>query len=165
MSDILDISLLCLCLGYAGLISGHKVVGVRMVLEDGVSHPVDSSEIAFKLAAIGALRQCMSIIICTPPECTTCMVKVVMHMSPKKKKNIYYTLYECRDILFHITVGNFGEVHVFHFMKLKIIMRYTLCIPIICILNAFNLPNINNNILDLEPDSPKLIYTRQSFSQ
>ena len=28
-----------------------------MVLEDGVSHPVDSSEIAFKLAAIGALRQ------------------------------------------------------------------------------------------------------------
>lgn len=43
----------------AGLISGHKVVGVRMVLEDGVSHPVDSSEIAFKLAAIGALRQCM----------------------------------------------------------------------------------------------------------
>ena len=55
-----------------------------MVLEDGVSHPVDSSEIAFKLAAIGALRQCMSIIICTPPECTTCVVKVVMHMSPKK---------------------------------------------------------------------------------
>ena len=40
-----------------GLISGHKVVGVRMVLEDGVSHPVDSSEIAFKMAAMGALRQ------------------------------------------------------------------------------------------------------------
>ena len=44
-----------------GLISGHKVVGVRMVLEDGVSHPVDSSEIAFKLAAIGAMRQCMCV--------------------------------------------------------------------------------------------------------
>ena len=28
-----------------------------MVLEDGVSHPVDSSEIAFKMAAMGALRQ------------------------------------------------------------------------------------------------------------
>lgn len=42
-----------------GLMSGHKVVGVRMVLEDGVSHPVDSSEIAFKMAAIGALRQGM----------------------------------------------------------------------------------------------------------
>ena len=42
---------------YIGLISGHKVVGIRMVLEDGVSHPVDSNEIAFKMAAIGALRQ------------------------------------------------------------------------------------------------------------
>ena len=42
---------------FSGLISGHKVVGIRMVLEDGVSHPVDSSEIAFKMAAIGALRQ------------------------------------------------------------------------------------------------------------
>lgn len=32
------------------------MVGVRMVLEDGVSHIVDSSEIAFKLAARGAMR-------------------------------------------------------------------------------------------------------------
>lgn len=40
-----------------GLLSGHKVVGVRMVLEDGVSHAVDSSELAFRLAAIGAMRQ------------------------------------------------------------------------------------------------------------
>ena len=46
-----------LCIVCVGLISGHKVVGVRMILEDGVSHPVDSSELAFKLAAIGALRQ------------------------------------------------------------------------------------------------------------
>lgn len=41
----------------AGLLSGHKVTGLRFVLEDGVSHPVDSSEIAFKQAAIGAMRQ------------------------------------------------------------------------------------------------------------
>ncbi|KAL5475425.1 hypothetical protein EMCRGX_G025240 [Ephydatia muelleri] len=40
-----------------GLLSGHKVTGLRFVLEDGVSHPVDSSEIAFKQAAIGAMRQ------------------------------------------------------------------------------------------------------------
>ena len=32
------------------------MIGVRMVLEDGVSHVVDSSEIAFKLAARGAMR-------------------------------------------------------------------------------------------------------------
>ena len=47
-------SLLYCCIG---LLSGHKVVGVRMVLEDGVSHAVDSSETAFRLAAVGAMRQ------------------------------------------------------------------------------------------------------------
>ena len=36
--------------------TGHKVVGVRMVLEDGVSHIVDSSELAFKSAARGVMK-------------------------------------------------------------------------------------------------------------
>lgn len=40
-----------------GLLTGHKIVGVRMVLQDGVSHSVDSSELAFRLAAVGAMRQ------------------------------------------------------------------------------------------------------------
>lgn len=29
---------------------------MRMILEDGVSHAVDSSELAFRLAAMGAMR-------------------------------------------------------------------------------------------------------------
>ena len=51
---------LCLsvCLSVcAGFMTGHKVVGIRMVLEDGVSHIVDSSELAFRMAALGAMRQ------------------------------------------------------------------------------------------------------------
>ena len=46
-----------------GLLTGHKIVGVRMVLEDGVSHAVDSSELAFRQAAIGAMRtgECVSV--------------------------------------------------------------------------------------------------------
>ena len=40
-----------------GLLTGHKIVGVRMVLQDGVAHIVDSSELAFRLAAAGAMRQ------------------------------------------------------------------------------------------------------------
>jgi elongation factor G len=41
----------------AGQLIGHPVEGVRVVLTDGASHPVDSSELAFKLAAQYAFRQ------------------------------------------------------------------------------------------------------------
>jgi len=37
---------------------GHPVENIRIVLTDGASHQVDSSELAFKLAAIYAFRQC-----------------------------------------------------------------------------------------------------------
>ncbi len=40
-----------------GLLSGHRVVGVRMVLLDGASHEVDSSEWAFFQAAEFAFQQ------------------------------------------------------------------------------------------------------------
>ena len=34
--------------------------GMRVILETGANHPVDSSDAAFKLAAIGAFRQAFS---------------------------------------------------------------------------------------------------------
>lgn len=37
---------------------GHKIVGMKMVLEDGVSHSVDSSDNAFRAAGSGAMRIC-----------------------------------------------------------------------------------------------------------
>lgn len=40
-----------------GQLTGHPIVGCRYILEDGLSHPVDSSEIAFKLAGLGAFRE------------------------------------------------------------------------------------------------------------
>jgi elongation factor G len=40
-----------------GKLIGHKIVGVRMVLEDGAAHAVDSSETSFKTAAMGAFRE------------------------------------------------------------------------------------------------------------
>jgi len=40
-----------------GDLTGHPVVGVRVVLLDGMSHPVDSNEVAFRLAAMGAFRE------------------------------------------------------------------------------------------------------------
>ncbi|KAJ2703872.1 Elongation factor G, mitochondrial [Coemansia sp. IMI 203386] len=40
-----------------GFMIGHPIVGVRMVLQDGAAHSVDSSELAFRLAAFHAFRE------------------------------------------------------------------------------------------------------------
>jgi elongation factor G len=40
-----------------GPLAGYEIVGVKMVLEDGTYHDVDSSEMAFKIAAIEAFKQ------------------------------------------------------------------------------------------------------------
>ena len=41
----------------AGSLIGHPVQGIRVVIQDGAAHAVDSSELAFKLASIYAFRQ------------------------------------------------------------------------------------------------------------
>ncbi|OCH85869.1 elongation factor G mitochondrial [Obba rivulosa] len=43
-----------------GTLSGNSVCGVRLVLQDGLAHAVDSSELAFRLAIIGAFREVYS---------------------------------------------------------------------------------------------------------
>lgn len=40
-----------------GALSGHPISGCRFVLQDGAYHAVDSSELAFRLAAIGAFKE------------------------------------------------------------------------------------------------------------
>jgi elongation factor G len=40
-----------------GTMIGFPIVGVKITINDGNSHPVDSSDMAFQLAAIGAFRQ------------------------------------------------------------------------------------------------------------
>lgn len=41
----------------ASPVAGYKVTNVRFVLCDGKSHPVDSSDMAFSLAATQAFRK------------------------------------------------------------------------------------------------------------
>jgi elongation factor G len=40
-----------------GSVIGFPIVGIKITIDDGNSHPVDSSDMAFQLAAIGAFRQ------------------------------------------------------------------------------------------------------------
>jgi len=40
-----------------GPLAGYEIVGVKMILEDGSYHDVDSSEMAFRIAAVEAFRQ------------------------------------------------------------------------------------------------------------
>jgi elongation factor G len=40
-----------------GPLAGFPVTRVRMVVDDGASHPVDSNEIAFRTASIGGFRE------------------------------------------------------------------------------------------------------------
>lgn len=40
-----------------GLLSGNKLSGIRFRLQDGAHHIVDSSELAFMLAAQGAVKE------------------------------------------------------------------------------------------------------------
>lgn len=40
-----------------GQLTGHPMVGIRFVLQDGAQHQVDSSELAFRLAGLGAVRE------------------------------------------------------------------------------------------------------------
>jgi elongation factor G len=40
-----------------GLLSGHRLAGIKFRLQDGAHHIVDSSELAFNLAAQGAIKE------------------------------------------------------------------------------------------------------------
>jgi len=40
-----------------GTLSGNPITNCRLVLQDGAFHIVDSSELAFRLATIGAFRE------------------------------------------------------------------------------------------------------------
>lgn len=57
-----------------GTLIGFPIVGVKITLIDGTYHPVDSSDIAFQQAAIGAFRQAY-------PKCHPIILEPIMRVS------------------------------------------------------------------------------------
>jgi len=56
-----------------GVVAGYPVVDVKMTIVDGSFHPVDSSEIAFKMAGIFAFKEAMK-------KATPILLEPVMHV-------------------------------------------------------------------------------------
>ncbi len=91
-----------------GTLIGFPVVGVRVTINDGASHPVDSSDMAFQLAAIGAFRQVYSR---ARPQILEPIMKVVVEGPTEYQGNVFASINQRRGIILATTEdGNFSRV-------------------------------------------------------
>jgi elongation factor G len=91
-----------------GSLIGFPIVNIRCVINDGQSHPVDSSDIAFQLAAIGAFREAYG-------KAKPCILEPVMKVSVEGptefQGNIFASINQRRGIISASTEdGTFSRV-------------------------------------------------------
>ncbi|MDR2070486.1 MAG: elongation factor G [Treponema sp.] len=91
-----------------GSLIGFPIVNIRCVINDGQSHPVDSSDIAFQLAAIGAFREAYN-------KAKPCILEPIMKVSVEGPSefqgNIYASINQRRGIILTSTEdGIFSRV-------------------------------------------------------
>lgn len=91
-----------------GDLIGFPIVGVRMTINDGQSHPVDSSDIAFQTAAIGGFREAYA-------KAKPCILEPIMKVSiegPQEfQGNIFGLINQRRGIIVSSTEDdNFARV-------------------------------------------------------
>ncbi|MDR2748011.1 MAG: elongation factor G, partial [Treponema sp.] len=91
-----------------GTLIGFPIVNIRCTINDGQSHPVDSSDIAFQLAAIGAFREAYN-------KAKPCILEPIMKVSVEGptefQGNIYGSLNQRRGVIFSSTEdGTFCRV-------------------------------------------------------
>jgi translation elongation factor EF-G len=60
-----------------GTLSGNPISGVRMVLQDGAFHAVDSLEPAFRLAAVGTSRETSAVNTARPLSENECWRPII----------------------------------------------------------------------------------------
>ncbi|MDR2534715.1 MAG: elongation factor G [Treponema sp.] len=79
-----------------GSLIGFPIVNIRCVINDGQSHPVDSSDIAFQLAAIGAFREAYT-------KAKPCILEPIMKVSVEGptefQGNIFGSINQRRGII------------------------------------------------------------------
>jgi elongation factor G len=83
------------CLDKGSLI-GFPIVGVRITINDGSFHPVDSSDQAFQTAAIGAFRESYEK---AKPEILEPIMKVAVEGPPEFQGNILASINQRRGII------------------------------------------------------------------
>jgi elongation factor G len=91
-----------------GSLIGFPVVNIRCVINDGQSHPVDSSDIAFQSAAIGAFREAYG-------KARPCILEPIMKVSVEGptefQGNIFASINQRRGIISSSTEdGTFSKV-------------------------------------------------------
>ncbi|WP_010257779.1 elongation factor G [Treponema primitia] len=91
-----------------GSLIGFPIVNIRCVINDGASHPVDSSDIAFQLAAIGAFREAYNK---AKPCILEPIMKVAVEGPTEFQGNIYASINQRRGIISASTEdGTFSRV-------------------------------------------------------
>ena len=91
-----------------GSLIGFSIVGVRCTINDGQSHPVDSSDIAFQVAAQGAFREAYSK---AKPVILEPIMKVSLEGPTEFQGNIFAVINQRRGIIVSSTEdGAFSRV-------------------------------------------------------
>jgi len=79
-----------------GDLIGFPIIGVRVVLNDGQSHDVDSSDHAFQAAAIGAFRQ---VYRKAKPQILEPIMKVSVEGPSEYAGNVFGTIHQRRGLI------------------------------------------------------------------
>jgi elongation factor G len=91
-----------------GQLIGFPVIGVRVVLNDGQHHPVDSSDIAFQTAAQGAFRQ---VYMKARPQILEPVMKVSVEGPSEFAGNVFATISQRRGVIVSsVEDGQFSRV-------------------------------------------------------
>ena len=91
-----------------GQLIGFPVIGVRVVLEDGQFHPVDSSDIAFQTAAQGAFKQ---VYPKAKPQILEPIMRVSVEGPSEFAGNVFATISQRRGLIVSsVEDGTFARV-------------------------------------------------------